>query len=377
MRKLILTSFTLLAVITSCFAQQELIIEQLTELWIGNNWKNYIKMTYQYNQNLNTDTSKTHQWDSVNGSWNTVGRKGYTYNGDMQLTERISETNYTGSWTNSSKFMYTYNGNGLLTGYTSFGWVANAWLNSYQYQYTYDNNGNRIEALEQYWDSNSSSWKPSSKINSTFTNNVETEAIKQIYNENNSTWENNSRTISTLDSNDVYTEKVQQGWQSGMWNNFSKQTYSYNGDGNGDSTVTFNWNQNNSAWDLTELKTFFYNLNMALHQEVSQLYQGGGSNPWQPNSRTTYTYDSFQGLDGIEVVALNVYPNPTSDLINIQLESAEKAIAVIYNSNGEVVGTQRLAGKVNSIPLSHLPAGNYFIQLQQDAKMYVGSFVKM
>lgn len=377
MRRLALTSFALFAFSIASVGQQ-LLIEELTELWIGSAWKNYNKYTYEHNFNLNVDTSKTHQWDSVNGVWNNVIRAGFTYNGNVQLTESVNQSNYTGTWNNSSRRVYTYNGNGMEADYTSFGWVVGAWLESYKYSHTYDSSGNRIETLEQYWDMNTSGWKPSSRITNTYTNGVVTQSLKEVYDENASDWENNSLSTYLLDSNSAaYTEKVQQGWnsQGSMWVNNSRQTYSYNGNGTSDSTTTFSWNQNGSTWDSTGVQTFSYNQDNTVHQTVNQLNQGGGQ--WVNNSRTTYTYSTFQGVDKLEVIGLQVYPNPTTDFINLRLKSEEQTIATILNTEGQVVVTQQLRGKVSSIPLAHLPAGSYFIHLEQDGKLHVASFVKM
>ncbi|MCG8329655.1 MAG: T9SS type A sorting domain-containing protein [Chitinophagales bacterium] len=79
---------------------------------------------------------------------------------------------------------------------------------------------------------------------------------------------------------------------------------------------------------------------------------------------------------------LQVYPNPTSDYLNIQLKNFNKVEAVlsIYNTMGQEVYSEpiHLTSKLQSMEVSvtDLPAGVYFLKVEQGRHVTVRKFVK-
>ena len=80
-------------------------------------------------------------------------------------------------------------------------------------------------------------------------------------------------------------------------------------------------------------------------------------------------------LRGIEL-----YPNPTNDLINIS--SAEllngKTIISIYNILGEIIKTWDFNnfGVYKSISIDNLDTGNYILEMSNNEKLYIEKIVK-
>ena len=76
-------------------------------------------------------------------------------------------------------------------------------------------------------------------------------------------------------------------------------------------------------------------------------------------------------------VAVNTYPNPASDILNVDLSKEVKNGAfVIYNSVGKLVGSYQASGLKNSITLSALPNGLYYFRLTEGKQLLnTGSFV--
>ncbi|MFK8165356.1 MAG: T9SS type A sorting domain-containing protein, partial [Lewinella sp.] len=63
---------------------------------------------------------------------------------------------------------------------------------------------------------------------------------------------------------------------------------------------------------------------------------------------------------------LNVYPNPTNGLVNIQL-SENISIMNVYNINGQIVSSQKMDNETtfsSQVDLSNKPAGIYFLQVK-------------
>ena len=66
-------------------------------------------------------------------------------------------------------------------------------------------------------------------------------------------------------------------------------------------------------------------------------------------------------------IAINVYPNPTSDYINITVPSVSESVAInIYASNGALVESVATAQPTEMIPVSTWDAGSYIVQVIND-----------
>ncbi len=72
---------------------------------------------------------------------------------------------------------------------------------------------------------------------------------------------------------------------------------------------------------------------------------------------------------------LNIYPNPTQDIINWQKEIVADSY-VIYSTNGTII-KECFELKENSISVKHLPNGNYYLVLKNKKTTLVASFKKI
>lgn len=102
------------------------------------------------------------------------------------------------------------------------------------------------------------------------------------------------------------------------------------------------------------------------------------------NSDTTDLYDDFYfktfwgvGVEENEVATWSVYPNPTSGVFYLNLESASSARIEILNLLGDVVYSQNsLANGSNTIHIDNLNDGIYMMRLYVDGKLYTSRVVK-
>jgi hypothetical protein len=82
-----------------------------------------------------------------------------------------------------------------------------------------------------------------------------------------------------------------------------------------------------------------------------------------------------------EMVKVNIYPNPASEIINIQFQSATDKEILLYllDSRGGVVKTDRIevATFEKTIDLQDVPAGIYFIRLIKGKLINVYKVVKL
>jgi predicted outer membrane repeat protein len=87
-----------------------------------------------------------------------------------------------------------------------------------------------------------------------------------------------------------------------------------------------------------------------------------------------YEFTLSTSVGNIETVSFNVWPNPTSDYINLDIDPQEKVDNIyFYNTAGQVVKIDQ--SDTNKIPVNELDNGLYYILVQGD-KRYTASFVK-
>jgi hemin uptake protein HemP len=80
----------------------------------------------------------------------------------------------------------------------------------------------------------------------------------------------------------------------------------------------------------------------------------------------------FISNNGIEV-----FPNPASDLLYLQLpENSGDAIVKIYDATGRIVQSEKLANNQNSINIRGLTAGNYVLKVQFRDNCWSSGFIK-
>jgi len=59
-----------------------------------------------------------------------------------------------------------------------------------------------------------------------------------------------------------------------------------------------------------------------------------------------------------------VYPNPTSDVINVTFSGADEAVITLLNMNGSIVFQQTTRNQVTTIPVQSFAKGMYFVTIQ-------------
>ncbi|HHZ81451.1 MAG TPA: T9SS type A sorting domain-containing protein [Flavobacteriales bacterium] len=101
----------------------------------------------------------------------------------------------------------------------------------------------------------------------------------------------------------------------------------------------------------------------------------------------TYSYDEYKieprdasdvsigmAVGTIELISVNLYPNPTVDAINFTLNTA--AIASVYDVNGRLVFSENVNAGNNTLEVSGLRAGSYRVDCVSDLSISRASFVK-
>ncbi len=75
-----------------------------------------------------------------------------------------------------------------------------------------------------------------------------------------------------------------------------------------------------------------------------------------------------------EVRTTNIYPNPASDKINIEIGDIKNAIIEIYNLSGTLIFSKAFNSKLETIDISGFPKGIYLVKVIQESMV---NFVKL
>jgi len=89
---------------------------------------------------------------------------------------------------------------------------------------------------------------------------------------------------------------------------------------------------------------------------------------------------NIQQLRNIGSTEILVFPNPTTDVLQLQLNSNYPKMDVqIVNATGQTVrrlNNMAITNQTMTIPVNDLPAGRYWLKLQGNGEKQVLQFVK-
>ncbi len=84
----------------------------------------------------------------------------------------------------------------------------------------------------------------------------------------------------------------------------------------------------------------------------------------QPNSRTSKTDEVISKIDFVDFV--KVYPNPTSNILFIELTDTENATFQLFDALGKILVDTKSIGMKSRIDLSAFAIGNYNLVVKND-----------
>jgi hypothetical protein len=113
-----------------------------------------------------------------------------------------------------------------------------------------------------------------------------------------------------------------------------------------------------SAWSIGHLE---YNIELTCFRINDTII-------WQPDVRGFCTDTTVVGVSELDFPTLQIYPNPTADLVYIQTPEANIYNILIVNALGQQLGAQKINANNAEISLSHLPDGVYYLQVANEAK---------
>jgi hypothetical protein len=107
---------------------------------------------------------------------------------------------------------------------------------------------------------------------------------------------------------------------------------------------------------------------------------------WAIGSSTTYAYHSIRGATALNVslgisenklLSFEMYPNPVSDVLNIQLPSGtDKAEVGVYDYTGRLVSSKTISSNDSTLDVQNISKGIYILRVTTNTKIGVQRFIK-
>jgi len=77
-----------------------------------------------------------------------------------------------------------------------------------------------------------------------------------------------------------------------------------------------------------------------------------------------------------EIGTINIYPNPSDEIINIEIENSNNAVIEIYNVSGTLLIRKTFHSESEKIDISGFSRGLYIVKVKQEGTVIVKEVVK-
>lgn len=360
-----------------------------------------IEITYNETQKLLIASI----YDKLNSIWKPQNKCILQFNSNNYITETSQYKWKQNQWfVAETKSEYIRNSNDSITQFITYkaDTISNIWLNLNKNENSYNNNL-KTQSIEYQWNATNSIWQPIKKYEFTY-NNSKLLILLMSYNWNssNTIWEPNSKSEFTYNNLNLITEKYYY-WASSQWNINTTKTFAYDYLNNlislfedfsehTDRFTTYTYNLTYKNADIAFPSLYVWNtINWALSNPWSNYYK-----PFYQDFNYMLTkideydgsmnylgsvYYNFSNIDinnsiySSPKAEFKLYPNPTTDYININGVS-NKYKANIYSLSGKLILSIDCYSTDYKINVSDLESGIYIMQLQTDNVFASKIFVK-
>ena len=92
---------------------------------------------------------------------------------------------------------------------------------------------------------------------------------------------------------------------------------------------------------------------------------------------TVTVYETTAGISENNLLSFEMYPNPVSDVLNIQLPSGtDKAEVGVYDYTGRLVSSKTISSNDSTLDVQKISKGIYIIRVATNSKIGVQRFIK-
>lgn len=352
------------------------LVESLISNWDGTNYTPSLKESFEYSSNQNLEQQTLASYNGALATFVNQRRSLYEYNSSNQKTSFITQDydNANNRWENQDRYIYNFTGTNLTEE------IHSTWVGS-------GASGLFVNAHRQTVE-----YLPNDSINFVRTFN---------WNETSNTWDRRYRhqykylstgKLNKIEKN-VFVPSIDD------WMETFEEVYHYNSQ---DQLVAiFTLDPGVSVHQATDS---FYYLNGKITKHITYIANGPSNTLEQDSMRTieytssgdtsvvenyhnynipaTYYEDRVRieyycaGTTDIanlnpELFDFNIFPNPSNNADQVQVQVAEKTTFTIINSLGQIVATHLLPKGNHLLDIHYLQPGIYYICNQKVSKKLV------
>ncbi len=357
----------------TCPSQQEIFFLDT----VNNVFLPYQKVMITYDNNWLVDSVIFYSYDDVMQQYNLVFLMLYTFSGNL-ITERLIKYWDGIQWVDSQKELLTYDANGNEIEFISLMWdiVLNTWKNSYKSEKTYNANNLLLTDSQYSWDDVQNAWVPVYKQSFDYDlqGNI---TLKEFFSSDGLVFVPMSKYEYAYDANNNVINETYSYWDAyiSAYSYSFKNDYFYTGTFL-DSIYSYSYDSYNQNWILSGKTEFEYD---SYQELVREEYFGLNGNLWEPIYKIEYFYSDISSIVNHIIYNnfIQVYPNPTSQYLNIHFNRLDEVDAVnIYNTEGRLIKKFNKLSILAPINISDLSSGTYIIHLVSGNKQYQSKFIK-
>ncbi len=339
---------------TNQYNSNDQLIQVTSAEWstLANTWKDYSISSYTLNADGTTKESLSKYWDDDEKAWIDGSKTTFTYNAAKKVLTETYQMNMGMGWMDFSKTICTYNSNNVLTKeiYQGINWMTQKLEDQRQVLYEYHADGTELRNTTQKKDELSGNWVDDHRSSYTYIT------------------VNNTRVVGTM---------LDENFNNTLWVPEERSTLSYNSDGTIKEELFELWNPDLNAWENYWKHMASY-MRGKIHQIIAQEWNKD-SRSWVNYTRSTFGYLST-GLDRLSMEDAflgNVYPNPFTGKVLIEIQAGGTVNYMVFNSSGQLVHSAVSTGHRATLNLQSLGKGTYYLKATSGNKEQIVKLVKI
>ncbi len=347
------------------------------------------KYTFEYDENGRLIEQNQFVWDQELLDWdlrNIVHVEWNEQNSEIDNWKRYLYINADSLFL-SDKYQYVYNVDGELIEEISFNLNIQNEL-KYENKIVYlETEFDSIKEREYYyWVPPYSYWRLEAKSLTTYHDNKIKKVESFTYNANNASWKNQSKRIYIYNQSDELETLTFYTWENedNYFRDYSRRNYLFDFNGN-ESQLIFEYKlEGENFWRTSRKTNWYFDLSYDFGFEIYAPLVGGGYversiynpvlkfissnyvdsiNQFKVNYDVEYFYsDKIVSINDI-VHQANIYPNPFSEELNINIsESYSTVVFKLFSIDGKLVNEKSIKGNAK-INMGNLNSGIFFYKV--------------
>jgi hypothetical protein len=350
--------------------QWELKADSITQLVVDSGTlQNYSHFSQTFDAHDNILTNTEQRW--MSGSWQNSRNTINTYDAMDNILTVTDQYWVASGWRNNLKITNTYTGTNKIATMLEQTW-STTWDDIFQIVYSYDAADNNTKMLVLLWDATSSAWDSSFQLLHTFdaSGNLLTET-DQIWDTASASWQNYTQVVSTYDAMNRTTSTTWSTWYSTIWMGNVRYLYS---DFTGMNPGTLIYQVAASGtFENYHKDSITYN---SFNQPIFDFCTGWNdiTSAWEDFEGGFITHFYYELLaDGIREVsgkgAATVFPVPAKDAVSINVTWTEPQAFTtsIIDMQGRIHRSWQVPACIRhaeTVSIADLPAGTYLVRME-------------